>query len=102
VGRYFTFYSLLDDKMKKLALILMFTSGAVAAQTVTYTNQYGMPVGTAQTNGSLTTYSNQYGQVTGYAQAPQPTLGMTLLAVPTPQPLPVAPIMPVMPILMGR
>ena len=88
--------------MKKLALILICTSGIATAQTVTYTNQYGMPVGTAQTNGSLTTYSNQYGQVTGYAQAPQPALGMNLLAVPTPQPLPIAPIIPVMPILIGR
>ena len=90
--------------MKKLALILMFTSGAVSAQTVTYTNQYGMPVGTAQTNGSLTTYSNQYGQVVGYGQGTPPATPPAYVApsMPAPQVMPVAPIMPVMPILLGR
>jgi len=90
--------------MKKLGLILICTSGIATAQTVTYTNQYGMPVGTAQTNGNMTTYSNQYGQVTGYSQATPPSMGMNLLAVPmpTPQPLPVVPVMPVMPVLIGR
>lgn len=93
--------------MKKLALILMFTSGAVVAQTVTYTNQYGMPIGTAQTNGNMTTYSNQYGQVIGYAQgAPAPTIPTYVMpTAPVPQAMPtmpVAPIMPVMPVLLGR
>ena len=93
--------------MKKLALILICTSGIATAQTVTYSNQYGMPIGTAQTNGNTTTYSNQYGQVTGYAQSTPPNMGMTLLAVPVPAPqamptVPVAPVMPVMPVLLGR
>jgi hypothetical protein len=90
--------------MKKLALILMFTSGAAAAQTVTYTNQYGMPIGTAQTNGNLTTYSNQYGQVVGYSQGTAPAMPPAFVApaMPAPQPMPVAPIMPLMPTLLGR
>jgi len=93
--------------MKKLGLILICTSGIATAQTVTYTNQYGMPVGTAQTNGNMTTYSNQYGQVVGYSQGTPPAAPPAFVAPSMPAPqamptLPVAPIMPVMPVLLGR
>jgi hypothetical protein len=103
VGNFINFFNLLDDKMKKLALILMLTAGAAQAQNVTYTNQYGAPVGTAQTTGNLTTYSNQYGQVVGFAHGAVPlNTPPPMMLMPAPPLMPTAPTMPIMPIQLVR
>lgn len=53
-----------------LTFALLAISFGASAQTTTYSNQYGMPIGSSQTSGNTTTYSNQYGMPIGSAYTP--------------------------------
>ena len=70
-----------------------------AAQNVTqYSNQYGQPVGSANTVGNTTYYSNQFGQPVGTAVTPQSLPAAPMPAAP---PMPTMPSMPPMPLMPG-
>lgn len=53
--------------MKNLFLLAAFVSSISLAQTTYYSNQYGMPQGSATRAGNTTYYSNQYGMPQGAA-----------------------------------
>jgi hypothetical protein len=62
-----TKFKLEMNEMKKLLLIAAFVSSTSLAQTTYYSNQYGMPQGSATRSGNTTYYSNQYGMPQGTA-----------------------------------
>lgn len=55
------------SKMKNLFLLAAFFSSISIAQTTYYSDQYGMPQGSATRVGNTTYYSNQYGMPQGAA-----------------------------------
>jgi hypothetical protein len=55
------------SKMKNLFLLAAFVSSISLAQTTYYSDQYGMPQGSATRAGNTTYYSNQYGMPQGSA-----------------------------------
>lgn len=55
------------SKMKYLFLLAAFVSSISLAQTTYYSDQYGMPQGSATRTGNTTYYSNQYGIPQGTA-----------------------------------
>jgi hypothetical protein len=62
-----TKFKLEINDMKNLLLIAAFVSSTSLAQTTYYSNQYGMPQGTATQSGNTTYFSNQYGMPQGTA-----------------------------------
>ena len=98
--------------MKKLFLIMSAGFIQIAnAQTVYYSNQNGMPTGSAQTVGNTTYYSNQNGMPVGTAQVsgntvyysnqngmPMGTAQLPQASSPQPAIMPMAPLFPSSPI----
>lgn len=53
--------------MKKFLFLITFASNLCLAQTTYYSNQYGMPQGSATQSGNTTYFTNQYGMPQGSA-----------------------------------
>ena len=88
------------SKMKNLFLIVAIASNLSLAQTTYYSNQYGMPQGSATQVGNTIYYSNQYGMPQGSATQSGNTTyynnqyGMPKGSATTIGPTPIQPIKP--------